>query len=379
MTDLSHLFAPLEGVELDNLEVYAVGGAIRDTLLGLSPKDVDFVAVGTTPEILLNLGFRQVGKDFPVFLHPKSHAELALARTERKIKKGHTGFVVHADPSVTLETDLRRRDFTINAMALSRDGLLIDPYGGQDDLNNRVLRHISPAFSEDPLRVLRCIRFLAQLSGYGFKISTETVDLIKSMSHSLRELSVERIIVELDKTLSSTNPVAGLANLPFLGVTETLIPDLQTVPDRFMCQSVDARLGEWILGNEPTLDCIEHYGRQFRLTNRRVEFLTALIKLKDMNVNDVASCLELMNQLGWLRGNPPDQKLDKLLIEFDQTQFIDLPITRLFEMRERVREITAAQFTKKGIYGKALGEAIHAERLKVLSTEISAPGTAPGL
>ena len=379
MTDLSHLFAPLEGVELDNLQVYAVGGAIRDTLLGLSPKDVDFVAVGTTPEILLNLGFRQVGKDFPVFLHPKSHAELALARTERKIKKGHTGFVVHADPSVTLETDLRRRDFTINAMALSRDGLLIDPYGGQDDLNNRVLRHISPAFSEDPLRVLRCIRFLAQLSGYGFKISTETVDLIKSMSHSLRELSVERIIVELDKTLSSTNPAAGLANLPFLGITETLIPDLQTVPDRFMCQSVDARLGEWILGNKPTLDCIEHYGRQFRLTNRRVEFLTALIKLKDMNVNDVASCLELMNQLGWLRGNPPDQKLDKLLIEFDQTQFIDLPITRLFEMRERVREITAAQFTKKGISGKALGEAIHAERLKVLSTEISAPGTAPGL
>ena len=379
MINLSHLFAPLEGVELNNLQVYAVGGAIRDTLLGLSPKDVDFVAVGTTPEILLNLGFRQVGKDFPVFLHPKSHAELALARTERKIKKGHTGFVVHADPSVTLETDLRRRDFTINAMALSRDGLLIDPYGGQDDLNKRVLRHISPAFSEDPLRVLRCIRFLAQLSGYGFKISTETVDLIKSMSHSLRELSVERIIVELDKTLSSTNPAAGLANLPFLGITETLIPDLQTVPDRFMCQSVDARLGEWILGNKPTLDCIEHYGRQFRLTNRRVEFLTALIKLRDMNVNDVASCLELMNQLGWLRGNPPDQKLDKLLIEFDQTQFIDLPITRLFEMRERVREITAAQFTKKGISGKALGEAIHAERLKVLSTEISAPGTAPGL
>lgn len=379
MTDLSHLFAPLEGVELDNLQVYAVGGAIRDTLLGVLPKDVDFVAVGTTPQILLNLGFRQVGKDFPVFLHPKSHAEVALARTERKIKKGHTGFVVHADPSVTLETDLRRRDFTINAMALSRDGLLIDPYGGQDDLNNRVLRHISPAFSEDPLRVLRCIRFLAQLSGYGFKISTETVDLIKSMSHSLRELSVERIVVELDKTLSSTNPAAGLANLPFLGITETLIPDLQTVPDRFMCQSVDARLGEWILGNKPTLDCIEHYGRQFRLTNRRVEFLTALIKLRDMNVNDVASCLELMNQLGWLRGNPPDQKLDKLLIEFDQTQFIDLPITRLFEMRERVREITAAQFTKKGISGKALGEAIHAERLKVLSTEISAPGTAPGL
>ena len=379
MADLDHLFTPLEGVDLANLHIYAVGGAVRDTLLGLSPKDVDFVAVGTTPEILLNLGFRQVGKDFPVFLHPNSHAEVALARTERKIKKGHTGFVVHADPSVTLEIDLRRRDFTINSMALSRDGLLIDPYGGQDDLNDRVLRHVSPAFSEDPLRILRCVRFLAQLSAYRFKISAETVNLITSMSPSLLELSVERIIVELDKTLSFANPAAGLAKLPFLKITETLIPALEVVPDRFTCQSVDARLGEWILRNQPTLDCIEHYGRQFRLTNKRVEFLTALIKLKNTNINDVASCLELMNQLGWLRGNTPDPKLDELLVEFDQTRFIELPITRLFEMRNKVREITAAQFTKKGISGKALGEAIHAERLKVLSIEISAPGTAPGL
>ena len=379
MADFSHLFDPLDGIELANLEIYAVGGAIRDTLLGLSPKDVDYVAVGTTPEILLNLGFRQVGKDFPVFLHPKSHAELALARTERKITKGHAGFIVHADPSVTLETDLQRRDFTVNAIALSRDGRLIDPHGGQDDLEDRVLRHVSPAFSEDPLRVLRCIRFLAQLSTYGFKISTETVDVIKTMSHSLRELSVERIIAELDRILDSTNPAAGLVNLHFLGITKTLIPDLSVVPDKFICQSIEARLGEWILANQPTLDCIDHYSRKFRLTKLRVEFLTALFKLKNINTNNAASCLELMSQLGWLRGNDPDPKLDELLIEFNQTQFTGLPITRLFEMRNKVREITAAQFTNKGISGKKLGEAIYAERIKVLSTEISAPGTAPGL
>ncbi len=379
MADFSHLFDPLDGIELANLEIYAVGGAIRDTLLGLSPKDVDYVAVGTTPEILLNLGFRQVGKDFPVFLHPKSHAELALARTERKIKKGHAGFIVHADPSVTLETDLQRRDFTVNAIALSRDGRLIDPHGGQDDLEDRVLRHVSPAFSEDPLRVLRCIRFLAQLSTYGFKISTETVDVIKTMSHSLRELSVERIIAELDRILDSTNPAAGLVNLHFLGITETLIPDLSIVPDKFICQSIEARLGEWIFVNQPTLNCIEQYSKKFRLTKLRVDFLTALFKLKNININDAASCLEVMNQLGWLRGNDPDPKLDNLLIEFDQTQLTKVPITRLFEMRNRVREITAAQFTNKGISGKKLGEAIYAERIKVLSTEISAPGTAPGL
>ena len=136
VSDLKCLFAPLAGIDLDHLEIYVVGGAVRDSLLGLTPKDVDFVAVGTTPETFLELGFQQVGQDFPVFLHPKSHAEIALARTERKTHKGHTGFVVHADPTVTLETDLLRRDFTINAMAVSRTGELIDPYGGKRIFNH---------------------------------------------------------------------------------------------------------------------------------------------------------------------------------------------------------------------------------------------------
>ena len=137
--------------------------------------------VGTS-ETLLELGFQQIGQDFPVFLHPKSHAEIALARTERKTHKGHTGFIVHADPAVTLETDLLRRDFTINAMAVSRTGELIDPYGGEKDLQSHQLRHASGAFSEDPLRVLRGIRFLAQLGAFEFQIAPETRSMMQSMS-----------------------------------------------------------------------------------------------------------------------------------------------------------------------------------------------------
>ena len=363
----------------------AIGGCVRDALLQRNQsKDIDIVCEGNGIELakavadkLPNSGKVSVYKNYGTAMVRIGSYELEFVGARKEsYKKNSRNPVVE---SGTLKDDQKRRDFTVNAIALSRDGRLIDPHGGQDDLEDRVLRHVSPAFSEDPLRVLRCIRFLAQLSTYGFKISTETVDVIKTMSHSLRELSVERIIAELDRILDSTNPAAGLVNLHFLGITETLIPDLSIVPDKFICQSIEARLGEWIFVNQPTLNCIEQYSKKFRLTNLRVDFLTALFKLQNININDAASCLEVMNQLGWLRGNDPDPKLDNLLIEFDQTQLTKVPITRLFEMRNKVREITAAQFTNKGISGKKLGEAIYAERIKVLSTEISAPGTAPGL
>ena len=224
MFDLPRLFAPLAGTNLETIEMYVVGGAVRDSLLGLAPKDIDYVAVGTTPDTLCDLGFQQVGQDFPVFLHPKSHVEVALARTERKTQQGHTGFVVHADPSVTLETDLLRRDFTINAMAISRTGELIDPFGGQQDLNDRLLRHVSTAFAEDPLRILRGIRFLAQLGRFNFQLADETVHLMQTMAPSLTELSVERVIVELDKTLASERPEHGLSQLARLKVTDMLAP-----------------------------------------------------------------------------------------------------------------------------------------------------------
>ena len=379
MFDLPRLFAPLAGTNLETIEMYVVGGAVRDSLLGLAPKDIDYVAVGTTPDTLRDLGFQQVGHDFPVFLHPKSHVEVALARTERKTQQGHTGFVVHADPSVTLETDLLRRDFTINAMAISRTGELIDPFGGQQDLNDRLLRHVSTAFAEDPLRILRGIRFLAQLGRFNFQLADETVHLMQTMAPSLTELSVERVIVELDKTLASERPEHGLSQLARLKVTDMLAPELPKLPERFVCKSADARLAEWVLCNEPTTECVSRYAATFRLTNRRSQFLSAVIRLKDLTLANPQACLDAMSQLGWLRGNAPNSALDRLLFEFDQTQQLPVPLARWMFIRDQVRAVSATPFVNAGLSGKALGEAIYAERLRVLSTEISAPGTAPGL
>jgi tRNA nucleotidyltransferase (CCA-adding enzyme) len=161
------------------METYLVGGAVRDKLLGLPVRERDWVVVGSTAEAMLALGYQPVGKDFPVFLHPQTKEEHALARTERKSAPGYRGFVVHADPSVTLEQDLERRDFTINAIAETPGGDLVDPFGGVRDLEARVLRHVSPAFAEDPVRILRAARFLARFAPHGFTVAPETLALMR--------------------------------------------------------------------------------------------------------------------------------------------------------------------------------------------------------
>ena len=180
---------------LDGLEVYLVGGAVRDARLGWPVGDRDWVVVGATPEAMRLRGFKSVGRDFPVFLHPDTHEEYALARTERKQGHGYTGFEVHASPDVTLEADLARRDFTINAMAETPDGELVDPYGGAADLAARRLRHVSAAFVEDPLRVLRAARFLARYRKLGFTIVAETMALMRQLTESgeMQYLVAERV------------------------------------------------------------------------------------------------------------------------------------------------------------------------------------------
>ncbi|MDX1705976.1 CCA tRNA nucleotidyltransferase [Pseudidiomarina sp.] len=190
------------------MQIYLVGGAVRDKLLDKPVTERDYVVIGSTPSQLQSFGFRQVGKDFPVFLHPKTGEEYALARTERKSAAGYTGFTVDADPSVTLEDDLRRRDLTINAIAESEEGELIDPYHGLDDLKARVLRHVSPAFVEDPLRVLRVARFAARFHKDGFSIANETMQLMAETAATgeLATLSCERVWRETQLALSTTAP-----------------------------------------------------------------------------------------------------------------------------------------------------------------------------
>ncbi|NDL69865.1 polynucleotide adenylyltransferase [Vreelandella alkaliphila] len=190
------------------LAVYRVGGAVRDELLGWPVYDNDWVVVGATPAVMRQRGFKPVGRDFPVFLHPDTAEEYALARTERKSGHGYSGFEVHASPDVTLEDDLSRRDLTINAIAQRFDGVLTDPFNGQQDIQRRVLRHVSAAFSEDPLRVLRTARFLARYAHLGFTVAPETLALMRQVSRSgeLSHLAAERVWVETEKALGEPNP-----------------------------------------------------------------------------------------------------------------------------------------------------------------------------
>lgn len=195
---------------MENLpgDIYLVGGAVRDQRLGLTINERDWVVVGSTPDALLELGFRQVGKEFPVFLHPTTKEEYALARTERKMGPGHRGFEAFASPDVTLEDDLARRDLTINAIAIDASGVVYDPYQGCDDLEKRILRHVTDAFSEDPLRVLRVARFAARFNHLGFRIADETLTLMQNISDSgeLGTLSSERIWRETEKALRTDSP-----------------------------------------------------------------------------------------------------------------------------------------------------------------------------
>ncbi|WGL27194.1 multifunctional CCA addition/repair protein [Pectobacterium brasiliense] len=213
------------------MKIYLVGGAVRDSLLGLPVTEKDWVVVGATPENLLEQGYQQVGKDFPVFLHPISRDEYALARTERKSGKGYTGFVCHAAPDVTLEQDLLRRDLTINAIARTERGDLIDPYHGRRDLDNRVLRHVSDAFSEDPLRVLRVARFAARFAHLGFQIAEETMALMQKMAHEgeLAYLTPERVWKETEKALGTSSPDVYFQVLRDCGALAVLFPEIDNL------------------------------------------------------------------------------------------------------------------------------------------------------
>lgn len=210
------------------MDIYLVGGAVRDRLLGEEPRERDWVVVGATPDDLLKLGYQQVGKDFPVFLHPDTREEYALARTERKTAPGYKGFEVHASPDVTLEEDLQRRDITINAMAMDEDGRIIDPFNGQQDLRDGLLKHVSPAFAEDPVRILRIARFAARFARWGFKVAHSTNALMRRMVENgeVDALVPERVWAELEKSLAADQPVRFFQVLRGCGALARLFPEI---------------------------------------------------------------------------------------------------------------------------------------------------------
>ncbi|MBP3195027.1 MAG: tRNA nucleotidyltransferase [Cardiobacteriaceae bacterium] len=225
------------------MQIYLVGGAVRDKLLGVEVKDRDFVVVGATVEEMLARGFMQVGRDFPVFLHPETKEEYALARQERKQGRGHRGFSFEFSAATTLEEDLIRRDLTINAIAEDEHGNLIDPYGGIEDLENRVLRHISPAFAEDPLRVLRLMRFWARFFSFGFSIAPETLHICREIvaSGEIKELTRERVWNETVRALLTDAPEKYFEGLNAVGALSVILPETS----HFNLEAMNNRLTQY--------------------------------------------------------------------------------------------------------------------------------------
>ncbi len=324
------------------MKVYLVGGAVRDRLLGIAEDttDKDWVVVGSSVAEMLDLGYRQVGKEFPVFLHPGTQEEYALARLERKVGKGYKGFEFDTSQQVTLEQDLSRRDLTINAMA-ERNGKLIDPFNGQDDLDNGLLRHVSDAFSEDPVRVLRVARFAARFKPFGFKVAHKTHRLMKDMvvSGEVDALTPERVFKELDKALSYETPSAFFKVLsacgadkkvfPMLGVNTHTIHDNEfEFLDRLDTHSAVIKFAIWLhRENSNTINqlcqyikCPKEYHQLATLTSEWYLFVS------ELNQQDAKDVLEFFTKTDALRRKERFKKLLKIFVLLG----IDIePITQL--------------------------------------------------
>ena len=400
------------------MEIYLVGGAVRDELLGYPVAERDWVVVGARPEDLLDQGYQQVGKDFPVFLHPESKDEYALARTERKSGHGYTGFAVHCDPAVTLEEDLLRRDLTVNAMARDGVGNIIDPYGGQADLAARTLRHVSDAFVEDPLRVLRTARFAARYAHLDFAVAPETIALMADIvsQGELAHLPAERIWVEIERALGERNPEVFIQVLRDCGALEKLLPEVEAlfgVPQTAvhhpevdtgvhtlmalqqaakLSADTDVRFAVLIhdLGKGTTPEAewprhIAHEHRGLKLVKAACTRLKAPNRHRELALQVCeyhthchralelrgTTILKLFNATGALR-RPERFEAFLLACEADsrgRLGFEDRAYPQADYLRRALtiaREVTAAEFTEQGLEGKALGEAINAERVRRL-------------
>jgi tRNA nucleotidyltransferase (CCA-adding enzyme) len=405
------------------VKIYIVGGAVRDKLLGLPVRDRDWVVVGATAadiETLLARGYKPVGQDFPVFLHPATHEEYALARTERKVAAGYKGFAVQASPEVTLEEDLRRRDLTINAMAETDDGEIIDPYGGMRDLRNRVLRHVSDAFAEDPVRILRVARFAARFAPLGFALEPETNALMQRMvaAGEVDALVPERVWQELQRALGETRPSAFFETLRGCGALARLFseldrlwgvpqppqhhPEIDTGVHTMMVLESAARLTpdtrvrfaalvhdlgkgttpreQWprhIAHEERSVKLVEELCRRFRIPNDYRELAVLVAKYhgqvhraEELRPETVLRLLETTD--AFRRPERFEQFL--LACEADsrgRTGYEDSVFTQAIYLRralQAAQAVDASGLNKEGFNGKALGDELAKRRIEALAT-----------
>ena len=321
------------------MKFYVVGGAVRDELLGLPVKDRDYVVVGATPEEMVAQGFKPVGKDFPVFLHPATNEEYALARTERKSGRGYKGFTVHAAPDVTLEDDLRRRDLTINAMARAPDGALIDPFGGRKDHEQRVLRHVSEAFAEDPVRILRVARFAAR---FGFEVHASTMALMRRIVQSGETdyLVAERVWQEFAKGLAERKPARMFEVLRECGLLGRLLPELQAEPREFS-GSVPVRFTHLVWPLDPA--SVEALCERLRAPNEVRELaLTASRAKRLLTPAGAAEMLELLRAADALRR--PERFAE--LLEAARLADPGLDVARIERARKAAAAVDAGAIAK---------------------------------
>ena len=357
------------------MRVYLVGGAVRDALLGEAVYERDWVVVGSTPDALLKLGYQQVGRDFPVFLHPETKEEYALARTERKAGSGYHGFVCDANPSVTLEEDLARRDLTINAMAEDETGVLIDPYHGARDLEAKKLRHVSPAFVEDPVRVLRLARFAARFHRLGFSAADETLALVRHMVQKgeLSHLVPERVWQEWQKSLETENPEVFIAVLQASGALASIFPEFETANIQAMRQKLSEvrvrsekpmiRFAAFIasLGDKQQLDA---FCKRLRVPNayRELALSAALFcdlvdVVTDKNADAVVNALARVDAF-----RKPERFLDLLCVCEPRT----IVQNAWQKALNACNTVDIAALVAEGHTGEAMKEALHARRVAVV-------------
>lgn len=400
------------------MQTYLVGGAVRDSLLNIAIKDKDWVVVGSTPAELINLGYSQVGADFPVFLHPKTKEEYALARTERKSGSGYQGFNCDFNPDITLEEDLLRRDLTVNAMAQNDDGSIVDPYNGQRDIKEKKLRHVSDAFSEDPLRVLRVARFAARFAHLGFTIADETIELMRDIANSgeLALLTPERVWQETERALGESQPWVYFQALRDCNALAIIFPELDNLfgipqPEKHhpeidcgihtlmvleqaskLSSDINVRWASLLhdLGKGLTREEIlpSHHGHEqsgeklvIKLNNRlktpnEFKDLSRLVCVYHTHVHRAfelkpQTLLKFFNNIDLWR---KPERLPQILLACKadsrgRTGFEDVEYTQveyITEIAKACIAVTATQFVTQGIQGKAIGEAIAIKRLDVI-------------
>ena len=348
------------------MKTYLVGGAVRDELLGLPITERDWVVVGATPEQMLALGYQPVGKDFPVFLHPVTHEEYALARTERKTGTGYKGFVFHADPSVSLIDDLKRRDLTINAIAKDDDGTLIDPYHGCDDLNHKTLRHVSVAFAEDPVRLLRLARFAAKLPD--FCIDPATQEFITTMvtNGEVDALISERVWQELERALSEPEPNRFFAVLDSCGALALLFPALQNKIPNINIKNFSREQRFALLLHELTLDEIKTLCSRYKVPTEFSDLALLTKQLssdyKSLNTKDAHALLAFLKRGDALRR--PERFANMIAVLAHMYHANHLPL--LQNITQAIKQIDTTALQAKGLKNSEFAQALEELQLQVI-------------